>query len=301
MHCQQKGFRYEDRGNFEDLFKRITSDNKDEEVVVDNVIKLKGCSNMGKKTINVNAQAFVIPNNAAMIKDYPNDTKKYLMDFAVLNNVELHNDDKIVQLWFASKELGSDNIADHGFKTMIDDFKIEVHPYKLQFVPAKMLAGLKEGQTINFLAPCYTAHAEKLNENLQCDVFEVTLNVTMTCKQKGFRYESCGNFEEAVEGVIKDMKECKPVDVTEKEKEKGNNKMKNYIAETWNKLPQGVKTGIKVVGAVAAVAAVGYVGNEVYKKYNQEDEIIVIDMVVSDEDSDILEITDDGDIVDVED
>ena len=47
--------------------------------------------------------------------------------------------------------------------------------------------------------------------------------------------------------------------------------MRNYIKEGWNKLPGGVKTGAKIVGALAVGAAAKVVVHKVYNEYHNSD------------------------------
>ena len=69
--------------------------------------------------------------------------------------------------------------------------------------------------------------------------------------------------------------------------------MRNYVKETWNKIPKGVK----IVAGVAAVAAVAYVCNEGYKRYTKNDEPVLdnggvvledVTVVVSDEAEEVI-------------
>ena len=72
------------------------------------------------------------------------------------------------------------------------------------------------------------------------------------------------------------------------------------IKETWNNLPKGVKTGIKIAGGIVGVAAVAFASREVYKKYNgceSDQQTPAIEMVTEEEQSVVLEAAEDAPIV----
>ncbi len=160
---------------------------------------------MNIKTLAINAGAFVIPNDARILSDFnslnaANGTRTYLLELAKLNNIELVESDKIVQLWIHSKD--SDNINDHGFCAVMDGREIYVRAHKIQWVPAKMLDGINEGDSIKLISPA-TGYAERkaFKLNKDSDKFDIILEVSMICQQQGYRYARFGKFEEVVKNV----------------------------------------------------------------------------------------------------
>ena len=80
----------------------------------------------GKLNIVANADVFVIPNMAAKISsflDFARDGYRQLGNKICNDNGKSFNEDTdyLVETWMCSKELDSDNIADHGFSVKVDD------------------------------------------------------------------------------------------------------------------------------------------------------------------------------------
>ena len=159
---------------------------------------------MEKQIISFTANAFIIPNGAREVSEFisldkANGTYRYLQEFAKLNNTEICDSDKVVQVWFHSNEVDSDNVVDHGFKvTLNDGTQTGIRPSNLQWIPAKMLEGIKEGDSMMLVSPAFTNY----NRTRQSKI-DVILHISMICQQKGYRYARFGNFEEVVKSVCK--------------------------------------------------------------------------------------------------
>ena len=247
---------------------------------------------MEGKTIAINADVFVIPNTASAVKEYNSDGhKEYFAELSRLNNIPINESDKIVELWFSNHlELKSDNLNDHGFIVLSEGSRIQISAHNLMFVPAPIIAGVTEGDKLVFKAPAVGHILDETNEG-SCERFPVILEITMTCSQSKYRYARFGKFEEVINRVTMYDENISKSEEDDNKKEEGKSMMRNYVKETWNKIPKGVK----IVAGVAAVAAVAYVCNEGYKRYTKNDDVVVIndnddndDVVVSDETADVV-------------
>jgi hypothetical protein len=159
---------------------------------------------MDKEIISFNAKAFVIPNRAVRLVEFSkqpwmNDVYKYLLEMASLNNIELNDDDEIIQLWFHSEELESDNLCDHGFNIRLNNGRmVSFRPKALQWVPLKLLESINEGDSLLLISPS----SSNFNIKRQSSV-DAILHISMICQQQGYRYQSFGNFEDVVKKVCK--------------------------------------------------------------------------------------------------
>lgn len=297
--CKQKGYRYGSLGTFEEVLHNTTTEVKKEPDDSNNKKEIKktkrGNLKMEGKNIAINADVFVIPNIAGAVKEYNSDIhKEYFAELSRLNNIPI-----------------SDNLNDHGFIVLSEGSRIQISAHNLMFVPAAMFVGVTEGDKLVFKAPAIGHILDETNEG-SCERFPVILEITMTCSQSKYRYSRYGKFEEVIDKVISigtgyDEKMANglkdALDATdaisdqyknigkseEDDNKKGKSMMKN-VKEKWNNLPKSVKTGVKIVAAVAVVAAVAYAGNEGYKKYIKKDENLLngSEVVVVDETADVV-------------
>jgi hypothetical protein len=243
------------------------------------------------ENIKVTANAFVIPNEAIAMGQQHVGVREYLKEFAKLNNIEIADSDKIISIWLTNPQ--SENLARYGFNVTVNDGILELSPYDLEYFPAKLLEGIKEGDTVKYLSPTKAFY----NGNKGRDHIDVVLDVTITCQQKGYRFEASGNFEDA---VVKVLNVCEPAKkeitvVTDIKKEKEEEKeekvgIKMKISKTWNNLPNAAKTTIKVVGGTIAVAAVGFGAKVLYDHYNSDDEVAATS---ESKDIDVIDVEDD--------
>ena len=158
-------------------------------------------------TICINAKAFIIPNPASKLREFADETKKeYFRGLATINNIELNNNDKMVQLWLHDKEeLKLDNLCRHPTKIKIADGReIRFQFYELENFPAKLLEGVKENDVVKYKVPYVREIFEKVDGELkEITDLKIILDITMTCQQQGYRYMSFGNFEDVVSYVTK--------------------------------------------------------------------------------------------------
>lgn len=138
-------------------------------------------------------EAFIIPNGAYMLSDIlvPSVRKTRLDKLnkvASASGLEPVNPDvdKLVDLWYVSKEAGSDNLNNHGFA--IDEStvpRINLNYFDLHEIsalPVKWLSGLKENDSIDFV--------------IEHNDYKIECHITMT--QLKYRYRDRGAFEKAL-------------------------------------------------------------------------------------------------------
>lgn len=228
-----------------------------------------------------------------------------MLDIMKLNNIDMGPEDPIIEVCFTSAEVASEDIAEDGFTTIIDDHEVDVSAYNLKYVPAKLFEGAKEGDEIEYtvMARAFVKRPEGENIGKTFEEINVILNMTLVCRQKGYKYQQCGRFEEVFKNITTvTKKEPDEKEVDEKssgirttednknKKEKRKTSMINAIREKWNGLPGGVKTGVKIVGGVVTVAAVGYAGKVAYDKYRAKDSETVAptDKITIEESNDLI-------------
>ena len=143
-------------------------------------------------------EAFIIPNGAFKISDIVDlSVRKRVLDklnsVASASGLEPVNPDvdKLVDLWYVSKEADSDDINSHGFA--IDEStmpRINLNYFDLHEIaglPVKWLSGLKENDSIDFVI-------ERNDYKIEC-------HITMT--QLKYRYRDRGAFEKALASLAK--------------------------------------------------------------------------------------------------
>lgn len=154
-----------------------------------------------EKILNINASAFVIPNYASTFEAYKrvNDLSmvEYLEKIAMMNNITLEDNDKIIQCWFHSEELKSENMSDHGFSKHYDE-KVFFRQNKLGFVPLKLIEDVKEGEIRLIKSYAYASKASDDSDDNE-EIVELYLHTEF--KQREYKYYRFGNFEDVIKMV----------------------------------------------------------------------------------------------------
>lgn len=143
--------------------------------------------------LKTNMDVFVIPNHAGFISDFFNSEEKlaYFQEMAKMNNLEFDpENDQLVQLWFVeTDENGNhtnemcDNCCRHSWE--INGTEIDI---KEEWLPASWISGKEED------------HIHLIFKNGYGDD---TIDAIIRLKQRGYRYDHVGDFEEAVEKVCR--------------------------------------------------------------------------------------------------
>lgn len=167
--------------------------------------------NIEERKVEANVDAFIIPNNAVKMKDFLGGIEerkiKYqkLLDLSGIKCDDLM-DQKMVQIWLVAKEdLESDNLSDHGFRVIKDNSLYKFKMSGLYYLPLVALEGKKEGDIIDITFPiiCYQYEGLRaLDKCIKEKSDDWSLSAKITLKQKGYRYEGFGNFEEVLKIVV---------------------------------------------------------------------------------------------------
>lgn len=158
-------------------------------------------------TIEAAADVFIIPNRLSKLDpEYMAELDRIvnMKKIARANNLVFdYKADDIIQLWFTSDDLDSENLGDHGFRFYIEDDKYLVPPSEskiLNYLPKKMFEGLREGETRTILIPMNDAEIYNCNTGDEEKV-DIELRLTITAAQSKYRYKNFGNFEDTLSMV----------------------------------------------------------------------------------------------------
>lgn len=149
---------------------------------------------MDTNTKAVELNCFIIPNRATKFKDIVLGSEKIrLLTTCTVIGVPCSNDpDEIwVQVWISGNNKENDNYTDHTYpeeeREALQIPKWAKKPDDVVFaphhLPLSVLKHVKEGTTLEFTGWYGT-------------------KVRMTFKQKGYRYERFGNFEDVLQHVV---------------------------------------------------------------------------------------------------
>lgn len=143
-------------------------------------------------SIAATGDIFIIPNHALKVSELAS-YKTQIYDTASLNGIVLTDDNLMVQVWISSKDLHSDNCIDHGFvadgPTGSYRVNASVTSPVMSYLPAKMLANIKEGDTFQVKFGFV--------EDGSC----ITVTMELTAAQTKYHYRGFGNFEDALAHV----------------------------------------------------------------------------------------------------
>lgn len=157
-----------------------------------------------------NAEIFIIPNRACKLSgilDFAKDKfRKLGEDLCTASGTSFdESKDYFVETWITAEEdLGSENLADHGFRVKLSNNQ-RIHVYSGEIardIPLSLLKDLKEGGEavqITFSNLQGRIITGKDYDNAE----EVTVNLTLnlTAAQTKYRYRRYGNFEDTLKAV----------------------------------------------------------------------------------------------------
>lgn len=147
--------------------------------------------------IEFNAEAFIVPNHAGKLKDFwSKSTSEQVKEIAtnVLGNKPVE-DETYVQMWYVAKDIGCDNLVDHGANVEIDGEK-HIIGLRSCYLPYTLLRDKIEGDTVDVT---FTNYARGLDDEPGYGI-PITMHVTLN--QKDYRYRRFGEFQEVLRGVI---------------------------------------------------------------------------------------------------
>lgn len=157
-------------------------------------------------TIEANVSCFVIPNSIALANEFfnPAEMVDHIISMNAVNNITTDPyKTPLVQLWWHSDDLHTDNIARHGFcifdnedgglNSTIFQNRIRFQMSWLEYVPAALFEGHKEGDVIDlkFSHTFDNCYGPDGSGTVTADfIFHTKLD------QLGARYRRFGNFED---------------------------------------------------------------------------------------------------------
>jgi hypothetical protein len=152
-----------------------------------------------KNGIDFDADIFIIPNSASMIKDFfnPEDQLKKMNAVCGVNGITFDpENDFIIETWYVADQLCCENIADHDIYFNDEDGnECTLISDPGRFLPAKLFESHKEGETITVSLPM------GLIKNYH-EEHDVVVKVHMTLNQGEYRYRRFGDFENVLDDVI---------------------------------------------------------------------------------------------------
>lgn len=160
------------------------------------------------KQITVNAEAFIIPNSASKVARIWEDDSEYAIKYQQPKYQKVYDDndltrrdnDKLVQLWYTSEELHSENLCNHGFSIDIEGtrYYVENHDVQIAMIPSQLLKGVNENETFDVTIKNLPVYGDR------CD-YEPTMRIDLTlhctAKQLEYRYKRFGAFQDVLNQV----------------------------------------------------------------------------------------------------
>jgi hypothetical protein len=149
------------------------------------------------KIIVVKGDIFIVPNLPRYeCGKCKNDVKKTF-------SIKMHPNEPLIEVWAASNE--SNNWSSNPHPILKRIFP--------NYLPINLLADKKEGDVINITLDenFIRAYNEKIkNDFEECfiplfNIAHTKLQIQLTCKQVGYRYENYGSFENALQSVKNDF------------------------------------------------------------------------------------------------
>lgn len=147
---------------------------------------------------NIKVGAFVIPNSSGLVSNFivnslATRTKAQMEEICAQFDMDFDPEkDRIIQMWFHSDELGSDNLECHGF-----DYGEDSYDFRYGYLPYKILKDVKEGDTLTIEFNCY-----KIEDGDFRNGRKIQLTMDVKFEQLPYRYRNKGRFEEAVKYVL---------------------------------------------------------------------------------------------------
>lgn len=160
---------------------------------------------MEKKIITINAEVFIIPNHGILIKKYiesfdSGNRRKLNDQIAELNNITIDpNKDHIIQLWFISNDLETENLERHGAIFIDNDANVKYIKCKCEYLVDSIFKDHVEGDIINIKLPAIITSNKYDPEKSE----EVILDMNVKLNQLSYRYKNFGPFEEVLKYVLK--------------------------------------------------------------------------------------------------
>ena len=169
----------------------------------------------GKLVVNAKAEVFIIPNTPSKI-NWASCLGERLADamneISKLNGYEFSPDEKLVQLWWTSEDLGSENLGDHGIRVQLNEDHLKIaasctyNPFG--YLPIGMVKDWHDGEEIEIIIPvktddnCFVFKNGRFDRNAtKADEMEIEFHLKVTPSQLKYRYRRFGTFEECLHSI----------------------------------------------------------------------------------------------------
>ena len=161
-----------------------------------------------KATIQADADVFVIPNSSWI----PDTTTiigirqvERIRSVMRANNINYDfSSDPVVELWWCSEDLRSDNIGSHGLLfTTEDDEDVYIngsYSNVVGLLPKKLFDGMTEGSTRMITIPMTAKIVKSLSGDEEI-FWDIQLMINTRAAQTEYRYSRFGNFEDVLRTV----------------------------------------------------------------------------------------------------
>ena len=169
----------------------------------------------GKLVVNAKAEVFIIPNTPSKVNldsCLGERLANVINEISSLNGYEFSPDERLVQLWWTSEDLGRENLADHGIRVQLNEDHLILSASctydSFGYLPIGMVKDWHEGEEVEIIIPiktdksCFILKNGKFNEGLvEADEMEIEFHLKVTPSQLKYRYRRFGTFEEWLHSI----------------------------------------------------------------------------------------------------
>ncbi len=159
-----------------------------------------------RKTFDVRAEVFIIPNAAGKIDDIlSRGVRDGVLEVSELSGKAFDTvADRAIDVWLTNEpELGSENLRDHGFRAKGEDGIWYYCNLSTGLLPSWIFHGKREGETVRCSIPGYCTVMRSTGKMLkESDRTRAIFRFELTLSQKSYRYSRFGTFEEVFRYVM---------------------------------------------------------------------------------------------------
>lgn len=159
--------------------------------------------------INAAADIFVVPNRVSTLSGFCcKSVQNRIKNFGKINGIEVDEYDRVVEIWAVCKELGSENLVDHGInidtnalKDMIplpEDSRMHISLNQGSLVPFELIKDLHEDETVKLV---WEATGMVLRDE-SSRKYRIRLELDCKASQLKYRYRRFGTFDSTLAGVL---------------------------------------------------------------------------------------------------
>ena len=154
--------------------------------------------------IQLNADIFVIPNQAAKLSSFFECVQEEKLvaanQIAELNGFTFDPEkDYFIETWMVCAEHGCDNFADHCIHYKDDDGTYYTIGIEDRYLPSNLFVGKKEGDMITIKLPVWYVNDAQFPERSNG---RTVAEIQIKLNQSDYRYRRFGTFEEVLKKVM---------------------------------------------------------------------------------------------------